>query len=195
MQRARDRRGRHGQHVDLLAHLLQPLLVAHAEALLLVDDEQAQVLELDVFREQAMGPDEDIDLAGCDAIQDRRLLLGGAKAARHLDADGKVGEAPLECLVVLQGEHGGRREHRHLLAILHRLEGGAHGHLGLAVTHVAADQTVHGLRRFHIALDVCDGSRLVVGFVEVEGVLELALQCCCRAKTRCRRRLCAGRRA
>ena len=35
----------------------------HAEALLLVDDHQAQVLELNIFGEQPMGPDGDIDLA------------------------------------------------------------------------------------------------------------------------------------
>ncbi len=49
VQRARNGRGAHGEHVDLLAQLLQPLLVAHAEALLLVDDEQAEILKLDVF--------------------------------------------------------------------------------------------------------------------------------------------------
>ena len=35
------------------AHLLQPLLVAHAEALLLVDDQQAEVVELDVLARAA----------------------------------------------------------------------------------------------------------------------------------------------
>ena len=69
VQRARDGRGRHGEHVDLLAHLFQALLVAHAEALLFVDDEQAEVLELDVFGEQAVGADEDVDFAGFDFFE------------------------------------------------------------------------------------------------------------------------------
>ena len=67
------------------------------------------------------------------------------------------------------------RQDGDLLAILHRLEGGAHGDFGLAVADVAAEQAVHGLRRLHVALDVGDGGDLVVGLVEVEGVLELAL--------------------
>ena len=50
VQRARDRRGRQRQHVDRLPQLLQPFLVLDAEALLLVDDDQAQVLELHVVR-------------------------------------------------------------------------------------------------------------------------------------------------
>ena len=37
--------------------LLEPLLVGHAEALLLVHDEKAQVLELDVLLQQLVGAD------------------------------------------------------------------------------------------------------------------------------------------
>ena len=90
VQRARDGRGRHGEHVDLLAHLLEALLVAHAEALLFVDDEQAEVLELDVFGEQAVGADEDVDLAGFDFFDDQLLLLRRAEAGDHLDVDGEL---------------------------------------------------------------------------------------------------------
>ena len=47
----------------VLLELLEPLLVLHAEALLLVHDHQAQIAELHVLREQAVGADGDIDLA------------------------------------------------------------------------------------------------------------------------------------
>ena len=46
MQGARDGRGGHGEDVDGGAHLLEALFVADAEALLFVDDEEAEVLEL-----------------------------------------------------------------------------------------------------------------------------------------------------
>ena len=49
VQRPRDRRRRQRQHVDLAAELLEPLLGGDPEALLLVDDDQAEVLELDVL--------------------------------------------------------------------------------------------------------------------------------------------------
>ena len=45
LQRARDRRRRKRQHMHFGAQLLQPLLVADAEMLLLVDDDEAEVLE------------------------------------------------------------------------------------------------------------------------------------------------------
>ena len=45
LERARDRRGRQRQHVDVGLQLLHRLLGLHAEALLLVDDQQPEVLE------------------------------------------------------------------------------------------------------------------------------------------------------
>ena len=54
------RRGLDDAHV---AHLLEPFLVADAEALLLVDDEQAEVLELQPLREQRVRSDQDVHLA------------------------------------------------------------------------------------------------------------------------------------
>ena len=55
MQGARDGRGGHGEDVDVGAHLLEALFVADAEALFFVDNEQAEVLELEVFGEDGGG--------------------------------------------------------------------------------------------------------------------------------------------
>ena len=63
LERARDRRGGEGEHVDAGLQLLDLLLVGHAEALLLVDHEQAEVLEVDVVGQQPVGADDDVDLA------------------------------------------------------------------------------------------------------------------------------------
>ena len=63
VQRSRDRRGRHRQHVDGLAQGLEPLLDLDAEPLLLVDDHQPQVLELHVVLGQPVGADDDVDRA------------------------------------------------------------------------------------------------------------------------------------
>ena len=63
VQRARDRRRRQRQHVHRLPQPLEPFLVLDAEALLLVDDDQAQVLELHVGADQAVRADDDVDAA------------------------------------------------------------------------------------------------------------------------------------
>ena len=54
-QRARDRRGGQRQHIDLGAHRLQRFLLAHAETVFLVDDDQAEAVELDVLCRSACG--------------------------------------------------------------------------------------------------------------------------------------------
>ena len=93
VQRARDRRGGHRQHVHLGAQLLEPLLVAHAEALLLVHDDQAEVLEAHVLLQQAVGADDDVDLARRPApAQTALLLLRRAEAREHLDRDREGGQ-------------------------------------------------------------------------------------------------------
>ena len=151
VQGARDGRGRHGEHVDLLAHLLDAFFVADAEALFFVDDEQAEVGELDVFREYAVSADEDIDFAGFGFLQDFFLLLRVAEAADHFNGDGERGEALLESFEVLEGEDRGGRQHRDLLVVADGFEGGAHGYFRFAIADVAAEQAVHGLRGFHVA--------------------------------------------
>ena len=77
---------------------------------------------------------------------------------------------------MLEGEHGGGHEHRHLLAVGGGLEGGTHRHLGLAEAHVAAHQAVHGAAALHIGLHVVGGLQLVGGVLVEEAALELMLQ-------------------
>ena len=127
-----------------VSQLLDRLLVADAEALLLVDDEQAEVLERDVLGQQPVGADDDVDLAGARRPSTTfRAWPGVRKRRQHLDPHRVAGEALAEGLEVLLGQQRGGHEHRHLLAVLHRLERGPDGHLGLAEADVAADQAVH----------------------------------------------------
>src|SRR2546425_6121716 len=78
--------------------------------MLLVDDQQAKILECDVRREQPVGPDHDIDIAARDALHQRSRLLRAAKARQHFDAHRVIGEPLAKCAPVLLGEN--RRGHR-----------------------------------------------------------------------------------
>ncbi len=69
VQRAGDRRGGEGEHVHLGAQLLQVFLVRHAEALLLVDDHQPQIVEAHVALEQAVRADQDVHVARGEAAR------------------------------------------------------------------------------------------------------------------------------
>ena len=76
LERARNRGRGHRQNVDVCLQFLEGILVLDAEALLLIDDHQAQVFEHDVRAEQAVSADDDVDRAVCHAHESLfRLLL------------------------------------------------------------------------------------------------------------------------
>ena len=76
----------------------------HAEALLLVDDEETEVLEAHVTGQEAVGRDHDVDRPVADTLYHGGLLLGGQEPRQHLDAHRVVREALAERLAVLVGE-------------------------------------------------------------------------------------------
>ncbi len=171
-QRARDRRRRQGQHVDFSAHGLQGFLLAHTEAVFLVDDDQAQATKLDLLADQFVGADDDVDLALGQFLQRLRRFLGGLEAGDFGDAHRPVGEAVGEGLVMLFAEQGGRAQYGHLLAAGDGAEGGTQRDFGLAEADVAADQAVHRFAGAHVVDDGSDGRGLVVGFLEAEAIGE-----------------------
>ena len=81
MQRPWNRRRGKRQRVHVLAHFLQSFFVCHAEALLFIHNQQAEVGKLHVFRKQAMRANHDVYLAGFQICEHLLLLRGGAKAA------------------------------------------------------------------------------------------------------------------
>ena len=82
VQRPRDRRGRHRQHVDRRPQRLEPLLHLDAEPLLLVDDQQPEVRKLHVGRRQAMRADEDVELPVGRPLQNALAAPSACRTAR-----------------------------------------------------------------------------------------------------------------
>ncbi len=75
--------------MDLGFELLELLLVADAEMLLLVDHDQAEILERDRFSEQRMGADDDVDRAVGKAFLHRGELFSGnePRGLRDMERD------------------------------------------------------------------------------------------------------------
>ena len=175
VQRPGDGGSGQGQSVHLLGHLPQPLLVGDAEALLLVDDQQAQVVEPDALLDQLVGADDQVHAALRQFLQNALLLLGCGKPGQHLNVHRKGPEPAHGGGVVLLGQHRGGHQNGRLLAVQNALHDSPEGHLRLAVAHVAAQQPVHGARPLHVLLDLLDGPELVAGLLIFEGVLKLLL--------------------
>ena len=158
-----------------VSQLLDGLLVLDAEALLLVDDQQAEVLELDALDQQPVGADDAVDLARLQPGDHGPRLRRAEEAGQHLDADRVAAEAVGEGVAVLLREERGGHQDRDLLAGLDGLERGPDGHLGLAEADVAAQQAVHREAGLHVVLHVADGDQLVGGLDEREALLQLVL--------------------
>lgn len=93
MQRARDRRRRQGQRIDVDGHLREFLLGRDAELLFLVDDQQPQVTEFDLLAQYFMGADQDVDTPRFEVGTYLPRLLGGLGAVEILDPHGEIAQA------------------------------------------------------------------------------------------------------
>ena len=165
-ERARDGRGGEGQHIHLGAQRLQLFLLSHAEAMLFVDDDQAQVLEVHILLDQLVRADDDIDFTLNQALQRFGRFLRTAKARQLGELHRPFGEAVGKILEVLFGKQRGRHQNGHLLAARNGHERGAQGDLRLAEAHIAADQAVHGFAVQHVLLHGLDRGRLIGRFFE-----------------------------
>ena len=108
-ERARDRRGRHVQRVRAVA-LGEGCALLDAEAVLLVDDDQAQARELDARLEQGVRAHDERGVAGGDALQPRAALGRGQVARDHGHLDPERLDEGANGRGVLLHEHLGRGE-------------------------------------------------------------------------------------
>ena len=149
--------------------------MGHAEALLLVDDEQTQILEFHALGQQLVGADEQVHPARFHPLQHVLYLRRCAEPGQYLHRHRERPEPGDGRGVVLLRQHGGGYQNGGLLAVQNALHGRPQRHLRLAVAHIAAQQPIHGRRLLHIPLDVPDGGQLVVRLRVVEIILKLPL--------------------
>ena len=158
-----------------VAQTLQSILVQHAESLLLVDDDQPKVLELDVVLHQTVRADHDVDLTALEAFQYLLLFRLRPESGKLFDHDPGPGEPFLERVIMLLRQHGRRHQHGDLPPGERAFARRPHRQFGLAVAHVAAQQTVHRARRLHVRLDLGGRAQLIRRLFERERLLEKCL--------------------
>ncbi len=118
--------------------------MAHPEAVLFIDNQQAQIFPAHVVLQQLMGADENINFAFRCLLQHQGLFFGATKARQQLNAHRPVGKTVAEIVEMLLRQQSSGHQHRHLLIVFYRQKRRTHCHFGLAKTHVTADQTIHG---------------------------------------------------
>ena len=175
VQRAGDRGGRQGQHVHVGGYFLDPLLLRHAEPLLLVHDEQPEILEFHILGQHPMGADEDVHIPRAHPADDLLLLLRRAEAGEHFHLHREPLEPPHHRVVMLERQDGGGHQQHALLALGHAFERRAQRHLRLAEAHVPAQQPIHRHRALHVPLDFLDAAELILRLLVFEPPLEIVL--------------------
>jgi hypothetical protein len=149
--------------------------VRHAEALLLVDDEEPEVLEVHVLRQEPVRPDDDVALAVLHLGEHLLQLALRLEAAHRVDGERVVFHPRLEDAKVLLREDRRRAQEGHLLAGHGDAVRRAERHLRLAEADVAAHEAVHRAIGFEVVVHVVDRARLIRGLLEGERRLEGAV--------------------
>src|SRR5690606_16648244 len=139
VQGSRNRRGRQRQDVYFGTQRLDGFLVAHAETMLFVNDDEADVTKILSVLQQAMRAYDHIHVARPKSLDDTLRILSGAEPGQDFHAYGPVGETVLERLAVLLREQGRRHEYCDLLAAMHCRERGAQLDFRFADANFAAN--------------------------------------------------------
>ena len=136
-----------------------------SEALLFVDNEQAEVFEADIFTEQAVCADEDIDFAFSCSFYYVARFFGGSETIQDFNRDGKICKSFGESPAVLDAKYRCGDKYGDLSAVFDGFEGGAHRKFGFAVADVTAKQSVHSDSLLHVRFDLFGCGGLVGGFL------------------------------
>ena len=146
--------------------------MSDAEPLFLINDQESQIPEFDLFGKERMSSDDDIDSAGSQVPFDGGFFPGGFQAGKGFDQKGIFSEAFPETQVVLLSKDGCRDEDCHLPSGGGAFECGTHGNFSFSVSHIAAEKTVHGFGGFHIFFDGFDCLELTFCCFVGEGGIE-----------------------
>ena len=147
----------------------------NAEALLFIDHDKSEIFESEVAGNEPMRADDDVDAALAKKLQHFPLFSLRAKAAKHFDSHGVIEHPLAENFEVLLREHRRRCQDRDLFAVHHRFKRRANCDFGFSEADVAANETVHRARAFHVDLRLDDRSQLIGRFAKWKRMLELDL--------------------
>jgi len=154
--------------------------LADAEAVLLVDDDEAKVGEVDLFLNECLGADDEFGFAAQDA--GAAAALGGVVERAGEQGDVVVAGGALQQLargdVVLRREDF-RRCHEHgLIAVFDGDECGFDGDDGLAAADVALQKAAHGAGLAHVFDDFAEDALLCGGGAEGKDLLDGGADVC-----------------
>ncbi len=130
--------------------------LAYAEAVLLVDDPQAEAMKLDPLLQYGMRADDQVCRAIGDLGQNGTPLGGGLLTAQQNHLEAKLFKPGMELQKVLFGEDFRGGDDGHLGIILDGQQGGHQGDHRFATADIALHQAIHRVRRHQVVLDLAE---------------------------------------
>ena len=159
-----NRRRGHDEKVRRVLRLrCQQEPLRHAEAMLLVNDREAQALVGDLLLKDRMSADEDVDRSVGKSHQDAVACAALLAPGEDRDADSNAIELGEQGRMVLPREDLGRGQQRRLRTALHSGKHRRQCDQSLAGTDVALKEAKHGCHLRHVATDFSDHPALRIG--------------------------------
>ena len=140
--------------------------LAHAEAVLLVDDDDGQAVEHDVGLHERVRADDERQLARRELAQRVRAPRRARRARQQRRAHRLAGHERLQRREVLLGERLGRRHEDRLHVVLDGAQDRVQRDDGLARADLAHQQALHRPRRGELLVELGDRALLVAGQCE-----------------------------
>ena len=105
----------------------------------LINDDQAQVFKTNILLNEAMCPNDNVNFAFFELVNDLLLFPGCLKTAEHGNVNGKIPASMSKGLIMLISQNSGRHQYGYLLIIQHCLKRSPEGYLSFSIAYVSAD--------------------------------------------------------
>ena len=175
MKSSRYRRCGQRQHIHFFSYLFYFFLMGNPKALFLVNHQKSQLIIFDMLSQQFMGSYNNVYFTRCQTFYNTLFFRRGAKTRQHCNVYRIVLHSLLKRVKMLCGQNCCRHEIRNLIPCHDRLKRTSERNLGLSVSNVSAQQSVHRIRLFHILFHLLYASELVVSFLKRELCFKIAL--------------------
>ena len=175
-ERARNGRGGEDKNVRSMAvcggFVHEALALKDAEAVLLVNGDEAEARELDLIFDEGVGADDELGFAGADAFESGLFFRGFEAADEQLDFVVAGSEDAPRGKIMLHGENFRGGHERGLGAVFDGDDGGLQRDDGFAAADVALEEAVHGRGLFKVGDNFLQDFELSGGRLEGEDALD-----------------------
>jgi len=143
-----------------------------AEAMLLVDGDEAEARELDLVFDEGVGADDELGFAGADAIEGGGFFGVLEAADEEFDFVAAGSEDAARGKIMLHGENFRGGHEGGLAVVFDGDDGGLERDDGFAAADVALEEAVHGRGLFEVGCDFGEDAFLRGGGLEGQDALE-----------------------